>query len=287
MSEVREEQLLEDRKMRQELIGRTEVLEKVKKLVTLPNTELLTTKIIAEYYEVSEDVIRDNLRRHRDELESNGAKTLKYREIKDLVNCEMFSQLKISRNGSVVFSIRATLNMGMLLRDSVVAREIRNQLLNGFEKLTVEQKLSDIELEDQLIVAAVRASTSAEKIIAMNEYNNFHNRHKAELNARIEEMKPKEEAFDIFISTEGYQKMNDVAKSVGYGRNKLYEFLRKQKVLMKDNQPYQSYIDREWFTVKQNTIQMGNFIKNHAQTYASPKGIDGISKMLKKHGLID
>lgn len=116
--------------------------------------------------------------------------------------------------------------------------------------------------------------------------NNFHNRHKAELNVLINEMKPKEEAFDVFISANNYQKMNDVAKSVRYGRNKLFKFLREQKILMHDNIPYESYINREWFKVKQTTIATEHFTRNHAQTFVSPKGVNGISKLLKKHGLI-
>lgn len=284
MTLIKEEGLLEDKEMRQGLMNRLEVLEKVKELVTLDNTELMTTNLVANYYEVTEDVIRDNIRRHKEELESNGVKVMKYRDIKDMVNSEMFSLYKISKRGATVFSTRAILNMGMLLRDSVVAREVRNQLLNGFEKLSDKQKVIDIDIEDKLILRAVKSTSETDRVIAMSEYNNFHNRHKAELNARIEEMKPKEEAYDIYINSKGFQRMNDVAKSVGYGRNKLFQFLRDEKVLMKDNIPYESYITRGWFTVKQGVLANGS---NNAQTFVSTKGINGISKLLKRSGVIE
>lgn len=278
-NEIRGEQLLEDKEMRQSLLSRMEVLDKVKEMITLPNTELLTAKLVSEYYEVSQDVIRDNVRRHKEELESNGMIFKKYGDIKEILRSEgvdlrseMSSRLGINRVGTNIFSVRAALNIGMLLRDSIIAREIRNQLLNGYENLSEEQKVKEIVSERDLLYAIIdTADDPIKQMMAVGELNNYHNRHKAELNVRIDEMKPKEEAFDTFISTEGYQKMNDVAKSVGYGRNKLYKFLREKKVLMKDNQPYQSYIDRGWFTVKQNTIVQGSFTKNHAQTYASPK----------------
>lgn len=33
------------------------------------------------------------------------------------------------------------------------------------------------------------------------------------------------------------------------GQNKLFEFLRESKILMKNNLPYQNYIDRNYFKV--------------------------------------
>lgn len=43
------------------------------------------------------------------------------------------------------FSKRAVLRIGMLLRDSEVAMEIRHQLLNTFENSTPEQQLKEID----------------------------------------------------------------------------------------------------------------------------------------------
>ena len=83
-----------------------------------------------------------------------------------------------------------------------------------------------------------------------------------------------------------YKKMNDVAKSLGYGRNKLYDFLREKKVLMKDNLPYQRFIDNGYFTVKENPIDKGGFVKNHSQTYVSAKGFNYIDNLLKENNVI-
>ncbi|MGK4040869.1 phage antirepressor KilAC domain-containing protein [Heyndrickxia oleronia] len=96
---------------------------------------------------------------------------------------------------------------------------------------------------------------------------------------------PKAKSFDTFIDGSNYQKMNDVAKALGYGRNKLYEFLREKKVLMKDNLPYQKYINIGYFTVKENPVKKGSFIKNHSQTFVSSKGVDFINKLLNEHNI--
>lgn len=286
MTNLIEEQLLEDKEMRQELIERVEVLDSVKKIVLLSKDKITVMNVVADYYEVGYDTIKKLVQRNESELSQNGMKHLKYAELKDVFAGDMLSLPKLSTRGSNVFSKRAVLNVGMLLRDSRIAREVRNQLLNGHEKLTIEQKVEEISREDRLLLAVGKATTPVERMIAAGELNNYHNRHKAELNVRIDEMKPKEEAYDTFIDAGGFQRMNDVAKSIGYGRNKLFRFLREQGVLMKDNVPYESYITREWFVVRQSTIANKGYSKNYVQTFATPKGVNGISKMMKKYKLI-
>jgi phage antirepressor YoqD-like protein len=93
-------------------------------------------------------------------------------------------------------------------------------------------------------------------------------------------LQPKADSFDIFIDARNNQKMNDVAKSLGVGRNKLFDFLRGKKVLMYDNVPYQRFCDSGYFVVKEHTIKMGNYVKNTAQTFVTSKGVDYIRKFL-------
>lgn len=117
----------------------------------------MTTRQVAEYYEVTQEVIRDNIRRNREELEQNGMKFKKYSEIKDQVNCENFSHLKISRQGTNIFSKRAVLNIGMLLRDSEIAKRVRSALLDLEEITTNEQKTISIDKEKELLLNIITA----------------------------------------------------------------------------------------------------------------------------------
>lgn len=91
---------------------------------------------------------------------------------------------------------------------------------------------------------------------------------------------PKAEQFDRFISGENYQDMNTTAKVMGWGRNKLFAELRRRKILMRDNKPYQEYIDRGYFVVKEKPIDMGEFTFNKPQTYVTPKGVDFIDRLV-------
>lgn len=104
----------------------------------------------------------------------------------------------------------------------------------------------------------------------------------ADLQEENERNKPKVEAHDKFINGENYQKVGQVAKVLGIGRNKLFAFLRDNNIFMTDNTPYQQYIDRGYFVVKEKPIEMGSQIINKPQTYVTAKGVSYISKLLDK-----
>jgi anti-repressor protein len=103
----------------------------------------------------------------------------------------------------------------------------------------------------------------------------------ADLAEQNQKMLPKAEQFDKFISGENYQSMNLVAKSLGTGRNRLFQFLRDHKVLLANNVPYQRFIDAGYFVVKEKPIQMGDQVINKIQTYVTAKGVDWIAKLLE------
>lgn len=283
---IKESSLIEDLDLRKQMIGRVEVLEKVKELILLPNTELMTTKLVAGWYEVETKTIEKLTERNRNELRENGFKFLGYSEIKEMVNSDNMSELKISRRGANVFSKRALLNVGMLLRDSEVAQRVRTALLDQQETITDEQKTLHIDKEKELALSIMFADNEEEKMVAFNSYRQYKNRHIENLERTIDEQKPKVDSYNTFMDGSNYKKMNDVAKSLGYGRNKLFAFLREQKILMKDNLPYQKHIDSGHFKVKETPIKRGEIVFNKPQTYVSAKGEDFINKLLNDNGII-
>ena len=104
----------------------------------------------------------------------------------------------------------------------------------------------------------------------------------ADLQEENERNRPKVEAHERFISGENLQKVGDVAKALNYGRNKLFKFLRDNKIFMKGNVPYQKYIDRGYFEVKETPITMGGQTINKPQTYVTAKGVNYIDGLLNK-----
>ncbi len=99
---------------------------------------------------------------------------------------------------------------------------------------------------------------------------------------------PKAAAYDAFMDGTNLQTMNDVAKCLGIGRNKLFALLREKKIIRSNkkiirsnNTPYQEYIDRGYFEVKEKPIKMGDASFNYAQTFVTPKGVDYIARIVE------
>ena len=107
------------------------------------------------------------------------------------------------------------------------------------------------------------------------------------LQAENKLMLPKAEFYDDVVDSDFLIDMKEVAKVLNFknvGRNKLFEFLRNKSVLMRDNQPYQKYVDLGYFKVIE--VKWFNPQKSLHQitlkTMVYQKGLDFISKLLKK-----
>lgn len=100
------------------------------------------------------------------------------------------------------------------------------------------------------------------------------------------ELKPKAEFFDAVADSKHAIQMSEVAKVLnypGYGRNRLFEFLREKKVLMPNNQPYQKYVDCGYFrVVEQKYTKPNGDIAINIKTLIYQKGVNYIRKLLEK-----
>lgn len=80
--------------------------------------------------------------------------------------------------------------------------------------------------------------------------------------------------------------MGEVAKvlDMGIGRNKLFEFLRENKILMRNNKPYQQYINNGYFRVIESKyIKPNGEIEVNIKTLVYQKGVDFIRKLILKN----
>ena len=147
---MKEVDLLQRKEAREDCISRVEVLDKVGELLLLPNTEYATTEQVANYYNVGQEAIRKLFQRNKEELVHNGAITLGANKIVDdiLRVDKMFihktksgiliGDNKLNYKSNLLFSKRAILNVGMLLTDSEVAKEVRKLLSKENPKLFSE-----------------------------------------------------------------------------------------------------------------------------------------------------
>lgn len=193
IKEKSNDNVISDRKMRDKCVGHYEVLENVKKVLLIPDTEWATQKQVAEYYEVGEKAIETICTRHKDELKSDGVSLKSYKEFLNIQNegletvvgktIFLFTNgesLTVPNRGLKVFPRRAILRVGMLLRDSVIAKEVRTQLLNIEEKSSDEVKVHDINEEQSLMLAVGMAVASGDAnavAVATTNLIAFKNRH--------------------------------------------------------------------------------------------------------------
>lgn len=198
---MNETELIEKKDLRNEFINRIEVLEKVKQLLLLPDINLATTQQVADFYEVDVENIKWHIRNNRDELNSDGFvvyKSQNFRKEFDSLlkinncsggfNIEFLNgeTIKSSNKGLSLFTRRAILRIGMLLRDSEIAKEVRSQLLNIEEKITASQKTKSINEEQELILNIVYAKDDIERANATGKLLSFKNKQIDSLENKVE-----------------------------------------------------------------------------------------------------
>ncbi len=108
-----------------------------------------------------------------------------------------------------------------------------------------------------------------------------------QLNERIRHDQPLVEFANQVSNTDNLIDMNAMAKlaieeNIPIGRNRLFRWLRENEILMSDNLPYQKYIDRGYFAVKESVFETGSMTKTYQQTFVTGKGQQFIIGLLKK-----
>ena len=198
---ISEETMISNKDLQEQYISRVDVLDKVKDLFLIPAMECMTPKQVADYYEVPVDTIRTTYKMNREELVSDGAVTHSIGDIKSLIGCESTYQnitncrggieITIDENtkvfipnaGIILYPKRAILRVGMLLRDSKIAKEVRTQLLNIVEVAQEEKPeiiTQEIQKEEDLLLNISKAFATGnvmKLMTAMQEYSSYKDRH--------------------------------------------------------------------------------------------------------------
>lgn len=188
-----ETQLIEKKDLREQVINNVEVLNKVKKLFLIPEMNVMTTKMVADYYEVGLEAIQSCYKDNKNEIDLDGVCIKPYKDFlsvlkgqvtiengKTTIDLSDTIKLVVPRRGVKVFPQRAILRIGMLLRDSLIAKEVRTQLLNIFEHSTNKQKTTEIdkELKFQADIGKAYLNGDKDEFTRLNmEYIAYKNRY--------------------------------------------------------------------------------------------------------------
>jgi prophage antirepressor-like protein len=133
---------------------------------------------------------------------------------------------------------------------------------------TIEKTLTD---PDYLIRLATTLKEERDKRIAAER--------------QIEADKPKVEFFDQVADSKDAVDLGTAARvlNMGIGRNRLFEILRDNKILMENNQPYQKYIDAGYFrVVEQKYRKPDGTTCINIKTLVYQSGLNYIRKLLEK-----
>lgn len=272
------------------------VLEQVKDILTIEETDFATVQMCAEYFEVSERRIRQIINEINEELKDNGLKMYNkekfLREInlplrnnkqmngKSILTFENGYELIFPNRGMYLMTKRTLLNIGMLLRDSEVAKELRRRILDIVHDAengngSIETVVNEIDEEKKLSMelgAAIVEGNLSKVVEITTKINELKNK-------RISELQPRANWFDDFMNSEGSYTSTQVAKLLNISSAKrLNKLLYENQVIFKQGEPWLPYAttDKSWYK-----IVVGNKDEfSYSQLRFTPVGIYGISKIL-------
>jgi len=108
-----------------------------------------------------------------------------------------------------------------------------------------------------------------------------------QLRAKLIIAETKCETWDRISNSNNTIEMSAVAKELNYdnlGRNKIFKILRKMNVLRYNNEPYQQFVDGNYFKVIEQVVDLPNGeTMTNRKPVVTAKGIDYIRKKIDKY----
>ena len=101
------------------------------------------------------------------------------------------------------------------------------------------------------------------------------------LEAKVHEQAPKARFHDAVSDAINCQSVQEVAKVLRTGPKRLFQFLRDEKLLMRNNLPYQQYIDAGYFRVVERQYSDGHRESHtYTRTLVTGKGLAYIQRRM-------
>ena len=164
--------------------GNLSVLTRIGYLEAIPGTVYATKEHVAKFYGVSLGTLDSAIARHKDELLDDGYNILSKKEFENLHDASLDNSL--SNRGIAVFTRRSVLRIGMVLRDSEVAKKVRSYLLDIEEHIAPNVRQGELaQIADQIVAQALLVKAVVNEINMARDGINDLNRKYQEHDHRI------------------------------------------------------------------------------------------------------
>lgn len=164
-----------------------------------------------------------------------------------------------------------------------IAKQMKKEIKKYLKQIRLTGGAVESGRESEFINTYFPSFAEDTKLSMVNDLLNQNQAYKT----RIEQLEPQAQAYMDLMTAQGYLQFIDVAAMVEIGRNKLFEFLRRCKVLTKQsnfNVPYGRFTSNGMFKVITSKSENGHV---SSVTMVSPKGLEYIYKLISKKNVLD
>lgn len=253
----------------------------------------ITDKTIAEIHNMQVKHVRENINKNIKRFKID-IDYINLKEVGDadhnleLLESLGYSKMQISKSENIFLLSERGYAKLIKIMDTDLAWEIHDRLMD--EYFTMREIInSNEQLKANLLLQIYNGGQ--EGVIASKQLTEIEVQEATTpLLKEIEELSPMAKKFELFIDTEGLIDITTFSKNLSIkklGRNNMYKYLRDNKYLMKDNQPYQEYVANGMFVLKPSGhhIQNGEIVQDY-KTYLTKKGINKLLDKITKDGYI-
>lgn len=177
-----------------------------------------------------------------------------------------------------IFELSALLECSESLIREKIKKHYPDLIKNGIQTKLNEIQCTKIKLDIEQnphLARSCEVKTDLEMSIQLREAALYFEARYNDVRQENEVLKPKAIVYDTVMQGTNID-MSECAKLFNIGRNTLFKMLRKEKILMAKNAPYQEYMKYFEVIIKPHT-ENGKVI-NDTVTLVRPSGIDYIAK---------